>query len=350
MSERIKTGIVGFGLSGKVFHAPFIHSHPGFQLSHVVERHHQRSKEIYPSVHVVKDYHELLEDQSLELIVIATPNAFHFPMAEACLKAGKHVVIEKPFTPSSHEANKLISISEKTGKEIFVYHNRRWDGDFLTIRKLLEQEVLGKVSQYEAHFDRYRPEINTEAWREENIPGGGVLYDLGSHLIDQALVLFGKPQAIIADIRSERMGSRVDDSFLLEMLYPDMKAVLKAGMMVKEIQPRYRIEGSNGVFTKSGLDPQESRLKAGEMPVSANFGKEDPEYWGSLEKSGDSGNPIVRIPTENGKYMAFYDNVHASIRQNNAFPIKPVQARDVIFIIEKAFESSKKNQLIKFNN
>jgi predicted dehydrogenase len=350
MGERIKTGIIGFGLSGRVFHAPFIHTHPGFQLSHIVERHHHRSKDIYPTVHVVKDYHELLNKHELELIVITTPNTLHFPMAAACLKAGKHVVIEKPFTPTSQEADKLISLSEETGKQIFVYQNRRWDGDFLTIRKLIDKKVLGEILEYEAHFDRFRPEINTDAWREQKIPGAGVLYDLGSHLIDQALVLFGKPDAIRAHINKEREGSMVDDSFWVDLHYPGIKATLRAGMMVKNIKPRYVIRGRDGQFTKQGIDPQESRLKAGEMPVESNFGKEDPEYWGILKKSGEPAKVSVSIPTENGNYMAFYKNVYDSIRQNKPFPVRPDQARDVIFIIEKAFESSKKNQLIKFNN
>lgn len=350
MDDRIRTGIIGFGLSGEVFHAPFVHTHPGFELFAVVERRRQRSKDIYPYVNVVRDYQDLLKDDALELIVIATPNAYHYQMASECLMAGKHVVIEKPFTPSSAEADRLIRLSDDTGRKIFVYHNRRWDGDFLTIRKLLDEQALGEISFYEAHFDRYKPEVKADAWREEDMPGGGILYDLGSHLIDQALVLFGMPQTLLAQIGSERKGSKVDDSFKLELNYPSTRVVLRAGMMVKTLKPRYTIKGSMGLFTKPGIDPQESRLKAGEMPVSAALGSEAPQYWGTLEKTGDAGREIRRVPAENGYYMGFYEEVYSSVRQNKVFPVLPVQARDVIFIIEKAFESSRNNQLIKIKN
>lgn len=347
MENKIHTGIIGFGLSGKVFHAPFIHTHPGFELSVVVERHRSHSKEIYPAVSVVKDYRELLDNNKIELIIIATPNTQHYPMAVECLSAGKHVVIEKPFTPTSAEADKLISLSEKLGKKIFVYHNRRWDGDFLTIKKLISQGVFGQISYYKAHFDRYNPELKAGAWRNEDIPGGGILYDLGSHLIDQALVLFGLPDAVKAEIRKEREGSRVDDAFHLQLAYADKTVVLRAGMLVKDPGPRYMIRGSHGKYSKPGIDPQEARLKAGEMPSSHDFGKEDPGYWGTLEQGQAPPFDMTRIPTENGNYMAFYDGVYACLRKNKPMPVLPFQARDVIFIIEKSFESKEKNQFIK---
>ena len=349
MSRLIHTGIIGFGLSGRVFHAPFIHTHPGFHLAVVVERSHQHSKEIYPYISVVDDYQLLLQDDSLELVVVATPNKYHFSMARDCMLAGKHVVIEKPFAPSTKEADALIRIANETGKRIFVYQNRRWDGDFITIRKLINEGVLGNIERYEAHFDRYSPTLKPYAWRDENIPGGGNLFDLGSHLIDQALVLFGMPDALRAEIRAEREESPVDDAFRLEMFYPDNKAVLKASMLVKKPGPRYYLQGQEGRFMKFGIDPQEDRLKSGEMPDREDVGAEKPEFFGKLEISENSGVQTRCIETEAGNYMGFYQNVYDVLIKHYPMSVKAEEARDVIFIIEKAFESHKKNQVIKLN-
>lgn len=349
MSGLIHAGIIGFGLSGKVFHAPFIYTHPAFHLSAIVERNHQFSKEIYPDVSVVKNYSELINDAGIGLIIIATPNIYHYPMARECLLAGKHVVIEKPLTPSSSEADTLIALSKETGKKIFVYQNRRWDGDFLTIKRLIKENALGDLRYYEAHFDRYSPNLKTNAWRDKNIPGGGILFDLGSHLIDQALALFGLPDSIRADIRAERPESKVDDSFDIEMFYPDKNIVLKAGMMVKKIGPRFIIEGSEATYTKFGIDPQEACLKAGMMPDTTNWGEEDPEFFGKLESINGSDNKNRIITTEPGNYMRFYDNVYEVLVKNKPMEVGAGDARDVIFIIEKAFESNHKKQLIKIN-
>jgi len=351
MTRLIHTGVIGFGLSGKVFHAPFIHTHPGFHLAAVVERHHRHSREIYPYVRVVSDYRELLVDDSLELIVVATPNTMHFPMARECMLAGKHVVIEKPFTPSTREADELLALSEETGRKIFVYQNRRWDGDFMTIRKLIDEGSLGEIKYYEAHFDRFSPELKPNAWRDEDIPGGGILFDLGSHLIDQALVLFGMPDALRADIRNERPESQVDDYFDLELFYHDKKIRLTAGMMVKKPGPRFIVEGTAAAFIKSGSDPQEALLKEGHMPAGNGWGMEDAKFFGKLipeENNEDArGKMIETLP---GNYMGFYDDVHASLVKNNPPAVTAEAARNVIFIIEKAFESHRSNCVVTINN
>ena len=347
MSDPINTGIIGFGLSGKVFHAPFIHTHPGFHLSVIVERHHHYSKEIYPYVDIIQDYKYLLEDDSIDLIVVATPNILHYSMVRECLEAGKHVVVEKPFVPTSSEADELINISNRTGKNIFVYQNRRWDGDFLTIKNLLYEEKLGDVKYYEAHFDRYSPDMKPGAWRDDALPGSGILFDLGSHLIDQALCLFGLPESIKAKLRSERAGSPVDDHFNLEMHYPDKAAVLTAGMMVKSKGPRFILDGSKGSFSKWGLDPQEAGLKAGNMPVGDEWGVDDQKNWGTLGIGEAVPQELIRIPTQAGNYMGFYDNIYEVMFKNKPQAVLPRQARDVIFIIEKAFESNKTGRTIK---
>ncbi|MEN8120676.1 MAG: oxidoreductase [Bacteroidota bacterium] len=343
--NKINTGIIGYGLSGKVFHAPFLHTHTGFNLKKIVERNSTESKKIYPYIEIVKDHQNLLQDDSLDLIVIGTPNTLHFPMVKECLLAGKHVIVEKPFTPTSKEADELIKISEETKRKIFVYHNRRWDGDFLTIKKVLDGNLLGDLYEYEAHFDRYTPELGTN-WRDENIPGGGILYDLGAHLIDQALNLFGQPDKLNADIQAQRENSPVDDYFRLKLEYPNLNVVLTAGMMVKELGPRFTLKGSNGTFTKFGIDPQEEELKNGQMPNVENWGKEKEENWGVLDTTTEGEYCNCQIETLPGNYMGFYDNVYNVIINNEEMIVKPEEARNVIKIIEMAFEDRAKKGIV----
>jgi scyllo-inositol 2-dehydrogenase (NADP+) len=347
MGKIINTAIIGFGLSGRVFHAPFIHTHPGFNLMKVVERNGRLSNELYPDLAVVKDYKDLLGDASLDLVVIAAPNIFHYEQAKNLLEAGKHVVIEKPFTPTSAEADELIRIAEKTGKKIFVFQNRRWDGDFKTVQQVVYNGYLGEVLEFEAHFDRFAPGARRSAWRDEPLPAGGVLYDLGSHLIDQALVLFGMPQSVFADIRWQRAESKVDDYFQVHLYYNRLKVILKASVYVKEQGPRYIIHGTKGSFMKYGIDPQEEMLKEGLMPDSRDWGKEDPDYWGLLNAEMHGQQFYGTIETEPGNYMGFYDNVFEVITKGAEQVVRPEEARNVIRIIELAFESHKKGAIVK---
>jgi predicted dehydrogenase len=348
MSDQkvIKTAIIGFGLSGRVFHAPFLHTHPGFKLATVVERQGNTSRELYPGIEVVRDYKDLLKDNELELVVIATPNILHFDLACEFLNAGKHIVIEKPFTPSSSEADELIRISSETGKKIFVFQNRRWDGDFRTIQQVVYQGYLGEILEFEAHFDRFAPGPRRSAWRDEALPGGGVLYDLGAHLIDQALVLFGLPHSVFADIRWQRPGSKVDDYFEVNLLYNSLKVTLKASVFVKEKGPRYILHGTKGSFIKYGIDPQEEMLKEGMMPDSADWGKEDPDYWGILNADLHGQQFYGTIETEPGNYMGFYNNIHEVICKGSEQAVPPEEARNVIRIIELAFESNRTKSVV----
>ncbi len=343
MNMLINTGIIGFGLSGKVFHTPFIHTHPAFHLSAIVERNRKDSQKTYPDIRVYQDHHELLADKSIDLIVVATPNIHHYSMVKESLLTGKHVIVEKPFVPSSSEADELIILSEKTAKKIFVYQNRRWDGDFLTIQKLISENRLGAISHYEAHFDRFSPALKPNAWRDKDIPGGGILFDLGAHLIDQVLVLFGLPQKIKAVIQSERPGSIVDDCFALSMYYPEKTVLLKAGMLVEKEGPRFIIKGQKGTFTKYGIDPQEAALKKGELPHGDNWGSDDAAHFGTI-KTEKTSSPV---PTEKGNYMGFYDNVYDVLFKNKPQAVSPEEGRDVIFIIEKAFESNRQGKIIE---
>lgn len=344
MKKIIQTGIVGYGLSGRYFHAPFLKVHPGFNVIKVLERKGENSRELFPKVEVVKDFESVINDPKIELVVIATPNNYHYSMAKDCLQNGKHLVIEKPFTLTSKDADELIALADKNKLRIFVYHNRRWDGDFLTIQKLLKIGALGEVNEFEAHFDRYRPKLTTRLWREEEKNGGGVLYDLGPHLIDQALQLFGKPDKIFAKIESQRKTSKVDDYFRLVLSYGKMKAILTAGMLVKDPGPRYIIHGIIGSFVKYGIDPQEEELRKGVMPGSETWGVEDPDKWGLVTIDYADMNVHGSVETEPGNYLEFYNNVYDVLTKKAPMAVSPVEARNVIRIIELARESSVKNK------
>jgi len=349
MQRIINTAIIGFGLSGRVFHAPFLHTHPGFKLAKVVERQGKSSKDIYPEVEIARDYKDLLQDDTIDLVVIATPNILHFDLAREFLTAGKHVVIEKPFTPKSGEADELIRISGEAGKKIFVFQNRRWDGDFKTVQQVVYHGYLGEILEFEAHFDRFAPGPRRSAWRDEPLPGGGVLYDLGSHLIDQALVLFGLPHSVFADIRKQRAGSKVDDYFEVNLYYNRLKVTLKASVLVKEQGPRYILHGTKGSFIKYGIDPQEELLKQGLMPDSMDWGKEDPDYWGILNAELHGQQFYGTIETEPGNYAGFYDNVHEVLTKGSGQAVLPEEARNVIRIIELAFESHHSRSVVNIS-
>ncbi len=350
MNEKtIGTGIIGFGLSGKVFHAPFLHISQGFEIKKIVERHKKESQLIYPYVDVVEDYKELLNDAEIELIVVCTPNTLHYQMVIDCLKAGKHVVVEKPFTPASKEADELIKLAKSLDRKIFVYQNRRWDGDFLTIKKVLKTGVLGNIQEYEAHFDRFKPEVNSLAWREFPVPGAGILYDLGSHLIDQALHLFGKPISVKANIQSQREGGEADDYFKLILKYKSLNVILSAGMLVEGTGPRFVIHGVLGSYVKFGIDPQEEYLRTGRMPEGEDWGSENPENWGMITIDYQDLNIDGSIETEPGNYMGFYDNVFDVLRNDGGMSVKPKEARNVIRLIELAFESSRTDRTIEID-
>lgn len=312
----------------------------GFELSKIVERHGDSSKEVYPHVTILRDFRELIHDDDIDLVIICTPNALHYSMIKASLEAGKHVVVEKPFVPTSVEADELIQLSEDSACQIFVYQNRRWDGDFLTIQKLLDQQVLGDLLEYESHFDRYRPELPANAWRDEDKPGGGIVYDLGSHLIDQALVLFGIPDAVFADIKAQRKESPVDDYFSIQLSYPSHTAILKAGMMVMEPGPRFILHGREGSYVKYGLDTQEAALKNGLIPGTADWGRENEDQWGILHYTREDGADRIKLETRAGSYQRFYENVYDVLVNDTDMIVTPQQARDVIRIIELSFESN----------
>lgn len=311
----IEVGLLGYGKAGRGFHEPLVRSVEGLNLRTIARR---------------DEVAKVIDDPAIQLVVVATPNTSHFDLAQRAMLAGKHVVVDKPFTVTSAEARRLIAISRETKRVLTVFHNRRWEGDFLTIRKLIAQQAFGRLFSYEAHFDRFRNEPRPGAWRESTDPGSGILYDLGSHLIDQALLLFGEPERIVGDVRIEREFARADDAFDIWMHYPRLKVTLIAGMLVRERTPRYVLRGSTATFVKYGLDPQEADLAAGKSPHDPSWGREPREQWGTL--LSDAGEQLIE--TLPGNYAAFYENVRDAILGRVELEVRPEDAARTIEIIE----------------
>ncbi len=341
----IHVGLVGYGMSGSVFHAPLIEYLPELTLKTVVSSDPEKVRRTYPTVLVVPTLDLLLADTDISLVVIATPNETHYPLAKQALEAGKHVVVDKPFVLSSQQADELIALAQAHRVLLSVYQNRRWDNDFLTIRHLMETGVLGSISTYEAHYDRYRPVVRNR-WREQAIPGSGILYDLGAHLIDQALVLFGMPTTVWADIRAQRTDAKTDDYFHLVLGYPEHDAILHSGSLVRESGPHFQVHGSKGSYLKYGLDPQEDALKAGQLPNDPEWGHENEAMYGELTMS--VGNLAVKgkVPTLPGHYEAFYEGVAQAIIHGTQVPVSPEDARNTIWVIETARRSHEEQRTL----
>jgi scyllo-inositol 2-dehydrogenase (NADP+) len=306
----IRVGLIGYGLAGAVFHEPLINACNGLELTAVLT-----SREHPLRVDSVEELF-----RRCDLVVVASPNDSHFPLAQAALEQGKHVVVDKPFTVAVAEADALIALARKARRMLTVFHNRRWASDFLSLRQVLPR--LGELFLVEAHWDRFRPEVR-ERWRERPGPGAGLLADLGPHMVDEMLQLFGMPDAIAADIFAQRPGAMVDDSFDLRLDYGSRRVWLRASSMVAEPRPRFAVHGSGGSFVKHGLDPQEEQLKAGMDPRDPRFGVE--ESSGTLTRPDGS---TEQVPTERGRYLDFYTAVVAAIADGAPVPVAPADARD----------------------
>lgn len=343
-------GLAGYGLAGEVFHAPLIQAEPRLDLIKVLERSSNRSKQRYPDVDVANNFDSLLRDDRIGLVVIATPNETHFEFAQKALEAGKNVVIDKPFTVNSAEALHLIELAGRKGLLLSVFQNRRWDGDFLTVRKLIESKQLGRLVEFESRFDRFRNAPKPNAWREKSLPGSGILFDLGPHLIDQALNLFGQPVSIRAMVNKQRDHSTVDDAFELDLDYIGLHVKLKAGMLVRAALPRFTLLGTEGSYVKYGLDPQESALKNGLTPTNALWGKEDNESWGSVDTTINGIHYQGKLETVPGNYPAYYQNVAEALLDKKELAVKPEEAYKTIRLIELAFESHLKERNIQIQS
>ena len=273
--KRLKVGLIGYGHAGSIFHAPLIQAESRLELSVVATSRHSRVTHELPGVRCAPSPADLIKDEGIDVIVVASPNETHRELALAALDAGKHVVVDKPLANSSREAEEMIAAAARAGRTFSVFQNRRWDGDFLTVKSLIEAGSLGCVTYYEARFDRHRPQIKV-GWREQEKAGSGLLYDLGAHLIDQALNLFGPPESVAADVEIQRPGALVDDYFRVTLQYGPMRAVLGASMLAPEPGPKFLVRGDGGSFEKYGLDPQEDALKAGRRPGGADWGRDRP--------------------------------------------------------------------------
>src|SRR5688572_13502348 len=343
----IKTALLSYGMSGEIFHAPLLAVNPGFDLSVVMQRSSDKAKQRYPHTKIVRSFKEVIEDEGVELVVINTPNDSHHAYATQALEAGKHVIVEKPFTVTTQEAEDLMALAKKKNKCLTVFQNRRWDGDFLTVKKIVENQWVGKIAEFELHYDRYRNYIEANTWKEEQGPGSGILYNLGSHMLDQVLVLFGMPHAVDARVGVQRPNGKVEDFYDIRMHYSDFQAIVKSSYLVREATPRYILHGTEGSFIKYGIDPQEQALKDGKIPGSAGWGNDGKDLWGKLNATVGGLHWEGSVETIAGDYTQFYKNVHDSIRNGKPLAVMPEESRNVIKIIEACYQSNKEHKAIK---
>ncbi|WP_421081906.1 oxidoreductase [Serratia fonticola] len=343
MSETIRVGLVGYGYASKTFHAPLIAGTPGMVLAAVSSSDAGKVHADWPMMTVVSDPQALFNDPSIDLIVIPTPNDTHFPLAQQAMAAGKHMVVDKPFTVTLSQAQQLQQQAEQSGQLLSVFHNRRWDSDFLTLKALLKDGALGEVVYFESHFDRFRPEVR-QRWREQGGAGSGIWYDLGPHLIDQALQLFGKPQTLFVDLGELRPGSQSVDYFHAVLNYGHRRVVLHGTVLAAAETARYIVHGTQGSFIKYGLDPQEDRLKAGERLPQADWGYDMRDGVVTLSCNGMlAEQPLLTIP---GNYPAYYAAIRDAISGAGTNPVPASEAIQVMEMIELGIESAKQQKAL----
>ncbi|PLR66193.1 oxidoreductase [Bacillus sp. UMB0893] len=346
--RKIKVGIVGYGLSGATFHAPLLSVLEEFEIAKVVSSNKEKVQQDLKDAVVVSSLEEVLEDTAIDLVVITTPSGLHYEMAKQSLMAGKHVILEKPMVIETWEAEELISIAEEKKLLLSVYHNRRWDNDYLTVSKLINDGVLGEINTYQVHFDRFRPAVR-DRWREKQGPGSGMLYDLGSHLIDQALHLFGRPQFVMADVFAQRENAETDDYFHIILGYEKLRVILHSGSIVPINGPRFQVHGSKGSFIKYGLDGQEAALKEGKKPLDNSWGADDPQFYGQLVTIEGEIEEHKTIETLHGSYVSYYKKIAKSIIEGETAPVTANEGLSVIKIIDAAFKSSKEKKAVYFD-
>jgi scyllo-inositol 2-dehydrogenase (NADP+) len=338
----IDVGLIGFGLAGRAFHAQVIRATPGLRLAAILQRHGNEVAEKYPDVRVVRSVGELLDIRDIRVVVVATPNETHAPIARQCLEAGRDVVVDKPFATTLKEAAELVELARKCGRLITVYQNRRYDGDFQAIRQLVADGTLGRIVRFETNYDRFRPDLKPGAWRERAGPGNGIFFDLAPHLIDHALVLFGLPEAVTADVRLERTVAVVDDAFDVMLHYPGgMRAVLRSTMLAVAPRPRFVLHGTRGAFFKQTFDPQEINLRRGYIPESGPWGGEPQEDWGVLTTIENDVVTKRSVPSSTSDYRDYYANVRDAMLGRAPLAVTPEYALDVMRVLELAQESSR---------
>ena len=339
----LNVGLVGFGFAGKVFHAPVIRAVAGLRLSTIVQRHGPPDPK-YPDVEFVHSVDEMLT-RKIDLVVIATPNTSHHPIAKQCLLAGRHVVVDKPFTTTLAEAQDLVQVANQQQRFVSVYQDRRYTGDFATVQQVVAEGALGRVVLFESHFDRFRPERKPNAWREETLPGSGVWFDIGPHLFDQALLLFGIPEAIGADIRVERDGAVVDDAFDVTLYYRHSRAVLRASMLRPPLGPTWLVNGTKASFIKYGMDPQEAALKEGRTPDEPDWDAEPAELYGQLITP----DATRTVPTLRSSFTRYYENVRDVMLGTAQLAVTPEWSLDVMRGLELAAASSRAHGVLPWS-
>ena len=344
--KPINTAILSYGMSGEIFHAPLLEAHTGFTLSTIVQRSSSSAKTRYPNVNIVKSVDEVMEDESIELVVVNTPNETHFPFTTRALEAGKHVIVEKPFSVTTKEADGMIAVGKKTGKILSVFQNRRWDGDFMTVRKVVEAKWLGNwrslnctmtvigIISKPTHGRR-----NRHRAREYFIIWGHICWTRCSCYL-------ASPQSVDARMGIQRPGGRVDDYYDIRLQYDGFNAIVKSSYLVREPGPRYILHGTEGSFIKYGLDPQEQALKEGRTPGNTSWGYEPRELWGKLNANVGSLHFEGTVETDRGNYLGYYDNIYEVIRTGKGLIVKPEESRDGILIIEACIESNRLRKAI----
>ena len=344
--QTINTALLSFGMSGKVFHAPFIAVHNGFHLMGSWERSQKNIQQIYPDTTSYPTLESLLDDKKVQLVIVNTPNQTHYHYAKAAMLAGKDVIVEKAFTTTVQEAVELKQLAKKLHRNISVYQNRRFDSDCRTLQAVLKQGLLGEIVDAEFRYDRYKPVIGLKQHKETAGAGAGLLNDLGPHLIDQTITLFGMPQQVFADVRITRPHSQVDDSFELLLYYPTMRVRLKSGMFVREATPANVLQGTKGSFIKSRGDVQETKLLEGLQPYGKDWGVETAATYGLLHTDIEGIIFKDKIPSAAGNYLDFYEEYYLSVTTGSPMPVTCDEAIDIMKIIEAAIKSNDEKRVV----
>jgi len=337
----LNVALCSFGMSGKVFHAPLISAEPGLHLHSILQRNSESALKDYPQVSIAKNLDDILHDQDIDIVVVNTPNEFHYPMAKAVLEANKHLVVEKPFVLDLQQGQKLIALAQKQQRQLAVFHNKRLETDHLTLEKIIHSQQLGRIVEVEWHYDRYRKIITHKRWKEDNLPGAGTWFDLGVHMLDSVLCLFGKPQAVQADMRSLRQVDGATDYFNVYLHYADMRVLLRSNTFVSAKGATVSVHGDKGSFLKFGQDVQEQQLQNGILPGHQQWAQHQNDNYGLLHLQTESGNHGSRIESVNGCYENFYRNLVDCICGNAPLQFTGQQALLAIEILLAAEESHK---------
>lgn len=350
-STPLRVGVIGYGLAGSAFHTPLIAVTPGLELAAIVTSNptrRQQAQRDYPLAVLLDTADALFADKTIDAVVIASTNRTHVPFAEAALRAGKHVVIDKPAAETAAEVESLMALAREQERVLTIYQNRRWDGDFLTLRQILDQKLLGEVFSFESRFERYRAAPNLAAWREQVDQIGGLLYDLGAHLIDQALLLFGPVERVYAEVEARRPGAKMDDVVFVNLTHrAGVRSRLHATTVARILGPRFHVRGLQGAFEKYGLDPQEDALRAGRRPGSADWGTEPHAAWGHLSAQVGALHVDGPIETLSGCYQRFYELFQKAAAEGEPPPVDPQDAVESLRIIEAAHHSSKTGEIVR---